>query len=184
MSSLKKIYLFIIGAIVILILLVFVVALPLVNKIETLSKEYADGQTMLSQIQQKELLLRQQEELLKKTQEKFSKVEKSFLESADLVNFIASLEKIAKDTKSQFEIKSVSPPDKEKQYFTFAIIVKNNFPDFLRFLFALENTPQPPYRLIEVKSLTLKGIKLQEGEEAKAAEVEGNLEIKVHASSQ
>jgi len=184
MSSMKKIYLIIAGAMLVFVVLLFFVISPLVNKIENLSKEYIDGQTELFQIQQKELILRQQEEIFEKTKLRLLKVENSFLKLEDLVNFITSLEKTAKAQNTQFEIKAISPPEKDKQYFTFAILAKTDFPNFLRFIFALENIPQPPYRLIEIKSITIKGLKLPESEGTRAKEVEGNLEIKVYANPQ
>jgi len=184
MSSLKKIYL--IGTIAILIFLVviFFVILPLINKIRILSEEYMTGQTELTQIQEKEINLKKQKEIFEKTKLKISKVENSFLKLEDLVNFIISLEKTAKTQNTQFEIKAISPPDKDKEYFTFAIILKSDFPDLLRFIFALENIPQEPYRLIEIKSITIKGLKLSETEGGRAKEVEGNLEMKVYAQNQ
>jgi len=180
MSSLKRIYFILTGTVLIIILSSFFLIPFLVKKIENLSKEYTDGQAMLVQIQQKELLLERQKQLFEKAQAKLSRTEKSFLKSEDLVNFIASLEKIAGDNNIKFEIKSVSSPEKDKQYFTFSIRIRGSFPNILRFLFALENTPEPPYRLTEIKSITIKRINPPEGAEVRAIEVEGILEMRIY----
>jgi len=183
MSPLKKIYLIVIGTILIIVLFIFFLVLPMINKIEGLSKEYTDGKITLSQIQQKELLLDKQKQFLQEVKEDLSKIEKSFLKEKNLVKSIASLEKVAKDNKIQLEIEALSLNEEDQPpYFSLSVLIKGSFTNLLRFLFALENTPGPSYRLIEIKSASIKSIKTDEDEEpkVKTTELEGNLEARIY----
>jgi len=183
MSPLKKIYLIVIGTILTIVLFIFFLVLPMINKIEGLSKEYTDGKITLSQIQQKELLLDKQKQFLQEVKEDLSKIEKSFLKEKNLVKSIASLEKVAKDNKIQLEIEALSLNEEDQPpYFSLSVLIKGSFTNLLRFLFALENTPGPSYRLIEIKSASIKSIKTDEDEEpkVKTTELEGNLEARIY----
>lgn len=184
MSPRRKIYLILIGSILTIVFFIFFLVLPLIDKIEDLSKEYTDGKITLSKIQQRELLVDKQKQLLQEAKKNLSKIEKSFLKEKDLVRYIASLEKVAKDNKIQFEIQALSfEEENEPFYFSLSVLIKGSFTNLLRFLFALENTPGSFYRLIEIKSATIKGVKPEEGEELKtrATELEGGLEARIYA---
>ena len=112
-----------------------------------------------------------------------TETEKSFLRSNELVNFIASLEKVAGDNKSLFKIQAISAPDKDKQYFSFNINTTGYFPDFLKFIFAIENIPASTYRLIEIKNLTIKRINPPTGTNTANIEVNSNFDMRVYSET-
>lgn len=180
MSPLRKIGLKMLGSILSLILLIIFVVLPLIDKISILSEDYKDSQKAILEIEKKELFLDEQKRLFEKTQPALSIIGKAFLQKEDLVEFLSSLEDLALENKNKIEILSVSEPDENKPYFTFNILCEGNFPNFLRFLFALENIPNSSYRLLEIKKLEVKRVMIS-GQEEKKGKIESNFEIRVHS---
>lgn len=180
MSSIRKISLKVLGSIIVLVLLIIFAISPSVEKISTLAENYKDTKKTILEIEKKELSLDEQERFFEKTQPTLSITDKAFLAKKDLVGFLSTLENLALKNKNKIEILSVSEPEENKPYFTFIVLLKGNFPDSLRFLFALENIPESPYRLLEIKKLEIKRITVS-GEEKEKGKIEGNFEIRVYS---
>lgn len=183
MKPVRKLYLTIAGTLLIIIALIGLIVFPLINRIEALTQDYVNGQTLISQIRQKELLLDQEKKRFQEVQVDFLRVKNSFLKSKELVNFVASLEKIAKTNDVELETTHASSPEEGKAYFTLSASINGPFSNLMRFLFAIENTPGTYYKLAEIKSVVIKKLMIQEGEESKASPPEGKIEMKIYADN-
>lgn len=158
-----------------LILTILVVSFGIYPIFKDIQKNY---QTFISQKDKLASLAAQIENLnkLKITYEKLEpsleKIDKIFVNPGLPVEFIAFLEKIAKDSK--IEIKISSPPLREKDILTslnFQINTTGFFPNFLSFFEKIETAPY----LIEIQNLNVsKAGKVEAG-------IAANLSIKVYS---
>lgn len=165
LSPQRKLILSFFLGLIALTLFVWLVAYPLVDKIRTASQEYLSNQETLNKLDQRELLAKELEKSYQDRKTDLEAIAKAFLKPEETVGFISNLETIARETNNSFEIKAVSPSspltEEGNPSLNFRISLWGDFPDLLHFLANLENSPYPPYRLVEIKNLSVG--KLREG---------------------
>lgn len=160
-SRQQKLIIFLALSLVVLILFVRLVILPLVNKVRDASQEYLAGQASLVELSYKESLLKELEKDYQEKQADLAKIEGVFLGSNEAVGFISDLEKIAQQTGNIFEIKTAGTSESAEagqSFLTLRISLWGNFNNLLSFLASLEDSPYPPYRLVEIDSLNIRRI--------------------------
>ncbi|MBU2472626.1 hypothetical protein KKE74_01175 [Patescibacteria group bacterium] len=148
-------------SLLILILFIYLIAFPLIDKIKANSQEYLDNQSILTVLHQKETLFKELEKTYQEREDDLLMIEDAFLKTKEAVGFISTLENIAKETGNVFEIKTVNSftplPDEEGDSFlVLRISLWGGFSNLLSFIASLEDSPYPPYRLIGVDSLNIK----------------------------
>ncbi len=146
---------------IVLILFIYLIAFPLIVKIKTASQEYLTNQEILAVLSQKEVLFKEIEKTYQERENDLAIIEDIFLETEEAVGFISTLEEIAQQTGNFFEIKTVdsfTPPAEEEgsAFIVLRISLWGDFSSLLAFMANLEDSPYPPYRLIEVDSLNIK----------------------------
>ena len=165
LSPQRKLILSFFLGLIILILFVWLVIYPLVDRIRTASQEYLANQEILNKLDQRESLARELEESYQERRVDLEAIAKVFLGPEEIVGFISNLETIAQETDNNFEIKAVSPytplTEEEKPFLSFRISLWGDFSGLLYFLANLEDSPYPPYRLVEIENLAVR--KLREG---------------------
>ena len=180
MNSLqKKLIGSIIIVLIILVLFVWLAVSPLVGKIKQLSKDYLTKKEVLAQMDQREFLFKDLEESYQSIEDELLIIEGAFLDQEEIVGFISDLEFIAKTTGNIFEITTVmsSPVDEEgneEKFLSLNISLWGNFESLLLFLSNLEDSPYPPYRLLEIDRLSINRLEDEDGN------LETNLRIKVY----
>lgn len=142
------------------------------------AKEYLQGNAEFLSLRNKINSFYQQEANLEKYQENISTISNAFLPSDEIVSFLTELESFGPKQNVAIEIKSVSSPTKEKPYFIFQLGIKGSFSNFLKFLFALEDTPFGKYRLIEIKEISIKRVI---SGNAQQSSVDSELEVYVYS---
>lgn len=173
-------------AISLALLVVFVrwVAFPLLHKVRAASQEYLTGQESLARLDQRELLFKELEKDYQSQQDDLADIEGIFLEIQEAVGFISTLEIIAAQTGNIFEIKTAgsftASNENEESYLTLRISLWGNFSNILLFLANLEDSPYPPYRLIEIEDLTMRRLSKEGEEQGVAGELEVVLSIKIY----
>jgi len=178
LSSQKKLILSFSLGLIILLLFIWLAIYPLVDEIRTVSQEYLSNQEILNKLDQKEFLAKELEESYQERKVDLEAIAEVFLGSEEIVGFISNLETIAQETDNFFEIKAVSPytpsTEEERAFLNFRISLWGDFPSLLSFLASLENSPFPPYRLVEIDNLVIK--KLTKASLAQFNLEEGDLE--------
>ncbi len=180
MNSLqKKLIGSIIIILIIVVLFVWLAVLPSIGKIKQLSKEYLIKQGVLAQMDQREFLFKDLEESYEAIKDELLIIEGAFLDQEKIVGFISDLEFIAKITGNVFEITTAmsSPSDEEgneEKFLSLNISLWGNFENLLLFLSNLEDSPYPPYRLLEIDRLSINRL------EDEGGDLETNLRIKVY----
>lgn len=157
--SQKKLIFFLTIDLIILLVFIWLVTCPLMGKIKTASNKYLSNQETLANLGWKESLTKELEKEYQENQNDLSALEGVFLKTEEAVGFISTLERIAEQTGNVFEIKTASsftPSAEEESFLAFRISLWGDFSGLLSFLANLENNPYPPYRLIEIDSLTIK----------------------------
>jgi len=148
-------------SLLILIIFIQLVAFPLIVKIKNTSQEYLTNQGILTALHQKETLFRELEKTYQEREDDLLMIEDTFLKTEEAVGFISTLENIAQQTGNKFEIKTVSsfaplPEEEGDSFLVLRISLWGDFSSLLSFIASLEDSPYPPYRLIEVDSLNIK----------------------------
>jgi len=148
-------------SLLILIIFIQLVAFPLIVKIKNTSQEYLTNQGILTALHQKETLFRELEKTYQEREDDLLMIEDTFLKTEEAVGFISTLEDIAQQTGNSFEIKTVSsfaplPEEEGDSFLVLRISLWGDFSSLLSFIASLEDSPYPPYRLIEVDSLNIK----------------------------
>jgi len=151
-------------ALVVLILFILLVVLPLVGKIKQLAQEYLVNQEILTKLDQREYLFKDWEKDYQEKQDQLLMIEKIFLSQEEVVSFISTLEDVAQQTGNVFEIKKAqsytSPVEENGEIFlSLQISLQGSFNNLLLFLANLENSPYPPYRLLEIDKLSVSQLK-------------------------
>jgi len=146
---------------ILLILFIYLIAFPLIDKIKTTSQEYLNNQRILTTLNQKEVLFKELEKTYQEREDDLLMIENIFIKTEEVVGLISTLEDIAQKTGNVFEIKTVNSftplPDEEGDSFiVLRISLWGDFSSLLSFIANLEDNPYPPYRLIEVDSLNIK----------------------------
>ncbi len=174
----KKLISFIIIALIILAMIIWLVVFPLVGKIKYLSQEYLSNQGILAQIDQNEFLFKDLEEEYEEIEDELSIIKGVFLEQEKIVGFISDLESIAKNTGNIFEITTVmissGEEENKEKFLDLNISLLGNFESLLLFISNLEDSPYPPYRLLEIDKLSIN--RIEDG----GGELDTNLRIKVY----
>ena len=158
-SSQKKLLFFLGLDLVVLVLFVWLVASPLIGKIRTVSQEFLLNQETLINLDWRESLTKELEKEYQEKQTELLALGEAFLNTEEAVGFISTLERIAQQSGNIFEIRtarSFVPSAEEESFLVFRISLWGDFSSLLRFLANLENNPYPPYRLIEIESLTIR----------------------------
>ncbi|PIQ91947.1 MAG: hypothetical protein COV69_04150 [Parcubacteria group bacterium CG11_big_fil_rev_8_21_14_0_20_39_14] len=100
-----------------------------------------------------------------------SECETVFLDFAEILGFITSLERMADQTNNSLKIEGVSTLANDG-FIKFQISLLGSFSNLFHFLTGLENVPYPPYRLVEVENIDLRKISDEN--------IQTNLGIKVY----
>ena len=178
LSPQRKLILFFYLGLIVLLLFIWLAIYPLVDKVRTVSQEYLSNQEILNKLDQRESLARELEESYQERKVDLEAIAKVFLGPEEIVGFISNLETIAQETDNHFEIKAVSPyiplTEEEKAFLNFRISLWGDFSSLLSFLANLEDSPYPPYRLVEIENLAIK--KLTKGRLAQFDLKRGDLE--------
>lgn len=148
-------------ALVILALLVWLVFLPLISKIGAASSEYLSNQEVLKKLDQRESLFKELEGYYQEKESDLKLIEGVFLDQDEAVGYISTLEMIAQQTGNDFEIKTASAfgsAEGEEYFLALRISLWGSFSGLLKFIANLEDSPYPPYRLIEISNLTINRI--------------------------
>ncbi len=126
------------------------------------------GQESLARLDQREILFKELEKDYQEKQDALADIEGIFLKLQEAVGFISTLETIAAQTGNIFEIKTAgsftASNENEESYLTLCISLWGNFSNILAFLANLEDSPYPPYRLIEIENLTMRRLDKQGAE--------------------
>lgn len=158
----KKTILFSVLGLIALLLFVGLVIYPSVNKIRTTAQEYLSHQKDLVKLEKKESLAQELERYYQEKKAELESLAGVFLSYQETVGFISNLETIAQETGNYFEIKAASLPasatEKGRSFLSFQISLWGDFPSLLKFLANLENSPYPPYRLVEIENIAIKRI--------------------------
>jgi len=171
----KKIIFMIALGIIILALVFVSVIYPLVNKIADYSYRYLSNKEILSGLSKRESLAKELRNDFQEKQDALSRIEGALLGAEETVGFISTIESIAQETGNLFEIKTASPSllTSEGEPFLFlSVVLWGDFSELLNFIANIEDSPYPPYRLMEIEGINIK--RLLEGD------IETNLEIKIY----
>ena len=160
LSPQKKLILSFCSGLIVLLLFIWLAIYPLVDKVRTVSQEYLSNQEILNKLDQRESLAKELEESYQERKVDLEAIARVLLGSEEIVGFISNMETIAQKTDNYFEIKAVSPytplTEEEKAFLNFRIFLWGDFPGLLSFLANLEDSPYPPYRLVEIDNLTIR----------------------------
>ena len=157
-SSSQKTLLILIVSLIIFGLFVWLVAVPLLEKIKTASQEYSANQKALFKLGKKAAMIKDLKKNYEARQADLSEIEGVFLSQEEIVKFISTLEEIALQTNNIFEIQIAQSGGQEEKTpsVDFNISLSGGFPNLIRFIAYLEDTPYPPYRLISLEKLTVR----------------------------
>jgi hypothetical protein len=156
----KKLFVSLGIGLVVLALFVWLAILPLIEKIKQLSQEYLTNQEILAKLDQREFLFKDLERSYQERQDQLSIIKGTFLTQGETVGFISTLEEIAEKTGNIFEIKTAksftsSSEENGETFLSLRISLWGDFESLLLFLANLEDSPYPPYRLLEIDSLSI-----------------------------
>jgi len=191
MSIEKKIILYFCSALIILLFFIGVVVLPLINKIKDASQEYLANQETLIRLAQRESLSLELEKHFLEYEDDIISIEGAFLDTEEeIVGLILTLENIAQEFGNIFEIKSAIPSgvlvqdQTEEPFLSLQISIQGSFSNVLRFMASLEDNPYPPYRLMEIDTLSIKRLTGRSlavlGEGLEEGDLEAILQIKIY----
>jgi len=148
-----------------LILVIFTVGLILgsvflFKKTEEKMNEYINIKKEFSSFQKKVSFLENQKKKLDEVLPLFSKIENAFFEikkdeikNEKLGKFLNDIETVGKNHNVSVETKNITEPKSNENFYLFDFDIKGSFPDVLKFLFNIENTPMENYYLIEINKI-------------------------------
>lgn len=155
MTEKKKIYLLAFFFGILNLALLFLIVFPLLGKIEESSRELVLQNQKLTSFSKKEENLRELEKTYQIHQKDLEKIENLYIDPETPIDFISFLEKMAFDSGAEIEISLVSGKIQETDFgraLSFNISLKTFYPNFLKFLEKLENSPY----LVEILDLNIK----------------------------
>lgn len=155
MTEKKKIYLLALFFGIFNLALLFLIVFPLLGKIEESSKELVLQNQKLISFSKGEENLRGLENTYQIHQKDLEKIESLYIDPETPIDFISFLEKMAFDSRAEIEISLVSEKIQETDFgkaLSFNISLKTFYPNFLKFLERLENSPY----LVEILDLNIK----------------------------
>lgn len=174
----QKINLSIAALTVLIILMFFFAVKPLFNQIGENSKELFSQKANLVSLADKIDNLRKLEKVYRDYEPDFKKIDGLFIDSEVPVEFIAFLENVVKECSLNVKISpSLSQESKEYPWLfvNFQINANGSFPNFLKFLEKLENSPY----LTEIQGISI--TKTSNEEDDSEAEVKAVFSVKVYA---
>lgn len=188
-STQKKFFQQLGWALGILILFIALVDYPLIRKIKSTSQKYLSDRQTLQELHYREGLAKEVEKKYAEKQTDLAELENAFLEFDDTVGFIKDLEEIAQATNNIIEIQAVNPlsasEKEDRQFLGFRLKLIGDFSGLIKFIANLEDTPYPPYRLIEIGDINM--LRLQKGSlvgvldpRISEGDLETNINIKVY----
>jgi len=144
-------------------LLIFFVISPSFREIKKNSEALLSEREKMILLAKEKENLKEMKEILKTYQAELEKMENLFIDRKIPIEFINFLEKIAKESQAKFEIalmveKTIPDPWPS---LIFQINLESSFPNFLKFLEKLENSPY----LIEIQNLNISRLTQAEQEE-------------------
>jgi len=154
------------------------------KKINQTLSSYKETKKEIQKIKLIQKKLPQFKKEIQKIKNEILPLKSAFIETKekDLVNFIASLEKKAKDLNLSFKITSLEEEKKENLYLMH-FKLEGGFQDTFRFIKCLENTPDKVFRLIRIKKIILKKMEKKEksenGKEKTVYYIQGEFEIEI-----
>jgi hypothetical protein len=168
-------------SLVILAFFVWLAVLPLAEKIKQLSQEYLTNRETLAKLDQREFLFKDLERNYQERQGQLSVIKGTFLAQEETVGFISTLEEIAEKTGNIFEIKTAksftsSSGENGETFLSLRISLWGDFESLLLFLANLEDSPYPPYRLLEIDSLSISRLSGENIDKISSRLREGDLE--------
>lgn len=155
----------------------------LILKLRTESQEHLKIKSEFLSIGEQRKTLDEIQNLLAKSRGDIDHISQAFLSSEEIPTFIETLEEIAKKSQVRFSIEYIPADQPQKNPdLNFRVSIFGRFRDALRFLANLENVPFAPYRLVEIKDLTLRrleagDVRAKEFQESGA--IEGMIEAKI-----
>lgn len=183
----KKIISFIALGLAVLGLVFALIVYPLINKIAEASQKYRSNSEILDGFDKRESLARELKKDFQQQQSSLSKIDGILLASKETVGFISTLEAIAEETGNILEIKTASPSDLSDEtdpFLSLRATIRGDFAGLLYFIAKIEDSPYPPYRLIEIDNLNIRrltGVDLSHLELGiEEGDLESNVEIKIY----
>jgi len=186
LTTVQKISVTATGFLILLGLIIYLIATPLLNQIKN------DG-FELSEKKQSTELLYQDWRILESSRKEYVKIQNelnalpAILPSGEALKFIMLIESIAQNTNNRQEVSVTSNASAKKeanQPLDFQIVLRGNFPNLVKFLAYLENAPYyNEINSLQIKGLTAKEIQsLKEGEGAGlgAGDISSTLKISVY----
>jgi len=179
-----KIYLNLIGLVVISLILVFVGVRPLIAKVKQLSQDYQQkNKTLISYQKKVGNYLQELEEKYSQLQTEVNQINQAFIDSEQAINLILKVEQLAKTTNNYQEIKEISLAEGEDQSLTFRVSLWGSYPNLIKFLAQVENmgyfVSSSYLHLTGIKESELRGLE-KEGMIVSPGDVKSVLEINVY----
>lgn len=177
MTTTNKIILSIITFIILVVLIIVFIIYPLFGEIKKNSNELISQKESLATLEVKIANLEKFKILYKDLEKILEKINNLFIDPEVPVGFIGFLEKNAEDCQLTIKISLTSAKKTEKDPWpslTFKITPTGPFPNFLKFLAKIENSPY----LIEIQNLNVS--RLGKGETSPLVNIQANLSIKVY----
>jgi len=185
----KKFLATLIIGLIIIVFFVYLIIIPLIDKIKENSEEYLSNQEILNRLDKREYVYKKLQQSYDEKNSELLVTEKILISDEETVGFIFTLEKLAEQTNNIFEIKTVSsfsPSEKKEEipFLSLKMSLFGNFSNMLAFLSHLENNPYPPYRLIEISGVNIKRLAekdlVNSEESLLSGDLETVLDIKVY----
>lgn len=176
MAIKKKIYLTLIIFSLLIILIIVFVVFPLFRGIKNNSKELIVQKEKFVALEAKITNLEKFKVLYAELQHFLKEIDNLFVDSRVPVEFIGFLEKTSEKSQLKIEILPTSDKEIEKDfwpYLAFQITSTGSFPNFLKFLEKLENSPY----LVEVQNVSIGKLTGDEG--VISDNVRANFSVKV-----
>jgi hypothetical protein len=178
--------LFLIALAIILLALIFItiraVEISVKNYIEEKNKFFS-FQDKVNSYYSQQIIFNKQKPLLEKLI-KTSFMDENQEEAARLAQFIADLENTAEKHKVFVEITNVNRPVEATPYYLFQFTLEGKFPNILKFMYAMEDSPFKYYRLMEFQKIKIEKVSSScENNDSKCKEInviKGEAELRVY----
>jgi len=125
-----------------IVVVVFFVATSLIGKLKSDSDKIRDQEILLSRLSKQKSQIGRIRADYQSQKKKMEKVEKSFLNPKETVDFVVEVEKIARKSSVKLETKTTERNAGESElspFFNYQLIVTGKFNNVMRFLTYLEN---------------------------------------------
>lgn len=185
MNCKQKIYITSIASTIIIIALVLILVAPLVEKIKSLSVNLIEKKGLMSSYEKRG------GDYLKNLKNKYielepqiSKINKSFIDSGRVIDFILAVEQAAALTNNYLEIKEISSSTEEK-ILSFQVSLWGSFSNLIKFLVRLENmdyfVDSGSLQITKIEEKSLKNL-TDKGIMVSAEDIKSVISIKAYAN--